>query len=352
MSLIKSFEQDTVITMRPTYTAEFLISSDDRLPFTDNSATAFTLGGGLATSQGAKTGNGYAVGYGGAVSLYNGMFNRMALTELDMYWAIENISGSLWGNNTIEFHVSVAGGAFNDYEITLPNGFYNVSQCLQQIVFELNSAIGTTEFYVIPPGGYVAGSSLDGSGQCQLAMKSVGSVFIVVEGSALAQALSVATLQLAQSCTILRPNLLPIDYVDFVCRQLTDNMSLKDGTTSSQSTPVLSRWYFAPESDQYDVYGFKILQGYTPFTARRVFSTPKQMKWDPKMPIGQLSFEVRVPNNWRPSNWSDYYYSPAPYQENGTVLNLTLVDDKGSVDQNPWTNPIFGFQMKLAISEQ
>ena len=356
MSLIHPFHNQEAITVRPSYTAEFLISSDDRLPASDTSSTSFTLGGGVAKSQGAKTSNGYAIGYGAAVSLYNGQFNRLSLTEMDMWWGVENISGQLWGNNELSVSASVGGGAYTVYDIVVPSGFYNVSQMLQQIVFELNTAIGSSEFYIIAPGGYVSGSSLLGAGQCLIGMKSAGSVFSVLPGSPLAQALSLPSNLYSQFLAVVRPNLLPIDYVDFVCRQLTDNMSLRDGSTSAtgQGTPVLSRWYFAPDTDQYDTYGFKIMQGYTPFSARRPFVYPKQMRWDPKQPIGQLSFEVRVPTNWRPSDatYQNYYTNAVPYQGLGTVLDLNLVYNETDSDQNPYTDSIFGFQMKLLVSEQ
>lgn len=368
MSLIRSFHNEEAVTMRPSYTAEFLVNSADRLSVNsvgtfdlDSSATKFTLGGGVATSQGANTANGYAVGYGGAASLYNGVFNRLALTEVDMQWGVENVSSTLWGNAEINIVASIGGGAYNTYDIVLPAGFYNVAECLQQIVFELNSTIGSSEFYIIPPGGYINGSSLVGSGQCLLAMKSAGSVFAVLGGSPLAQQLSLPSNLYSQFASIIRPNLCPINYVDFVCRQLTDNMSLKDGNTANQSTPILSRWYFAPDSDQYDAYGFKILQQYAPFTSRRAFPSPKEMRWDPKMPIGQLSFEVRLPVNWRPGTgttyassgeWTQYYSTSPPLQDNGQVLDLNLVYNEVAADQNPYSSPIFGFQMRFLAAEQ
>ena len=358
MSLIRSFHNEEAVTMRPSYTAEFLVNSADRLnpnlldteDDVQSSATKFTLGGGVATSQGAKTANGYAVGYGNTASLYNGVFNRLALTEVDMQWGVENISADLWGNNDLLINATIAGGPYSNIRIELPPGFYNVAECLQQIVFELNTFIGSTEFYIIPPGGYINGSSLVGSGQCLLGMKSAGSSFAVAPDSALAQMLSLPSEVYSQFAEILRPNLCPINYVDFVCRQLTDNMSLKDGNTANQATPVLTRWYFAPDSDQYDAYGFKILQQYVPFTSRRAFPSPKEMRWDPKMPIGQLSFEVRLPVNWRPSNWNVYYENTAPYQENGQVLNLGLTSRP--YQYNPYSAPIFGFQMRFLAAEQ
>ena len=368
MSLIRPFHDQEAITVRPSYTAEFLVNSADRLNANgvgtadlDSSATSFTLGGGVATSQGAKTANGYAVAYGNTASLYNGVFNRLALTEVDMQWGVENVSSTLWGNAELVIFASIGGGAYNTYDLTIPAGFYTVAECLQQIVFELNNAIGTSEFYIIAPGGYVNGSSLLGSGQCLLAMKSAGSLFSVAPGSPLAQQLSLPSNLYQQFLSVIRPNLCPINYVDFVCRQLTDNMSLKDGNTANQSTPILTRWYFAPDSDQYDVYGFKILQQYAPFTARRVLPSPKEMKWDPKMPIGQLSFEVRLPFNWRPGTgttyassgeWTQYYSTSPPLQDNGQVLDLNLVYNESEADQNPYSSPIFGFEMRFLASEQ
>jgi hypothetical protein len=32
--------------------------------------------------------------------------------------------------------------------------------------------------------------------------------------------------------------------------------------------------------------------GYTPFCARRTFNPPKQIKWSPNQPIGNLAFQV------------------------------------------------------------
>lgn len=368
MSLIRSFQNEESVTTRPSYTAEFLVNSADRLnpngegtADLNTSATQFTLGNGVASSQSVATANGYAIGYGGAPSLYNGVFNRLALTEVDIQWGVENVSADLWGNAEILINASIGGGAFNTYTINIPAGFYNVAECLQQIVFELNTAIGTSEFYIIPPGGYVNGSSLLGSGQCLLAMKTAGSVFSVLPGSPLAQQLSLPSNLNSQFASILRPNLTPITYVDFVCRQLTDNMSLKDGNTANQSTPVLTRWYFAPDSDVYDAFGFKILQQYAPFTARRVFSSPKEMRWDPKMPVGQLTFEVRLPVNWRPGTgttyassgeWTQYYSTDPPLQENGQILNLDLIYVESLVDYNPYSSPAFGFQMRFLAAEQ
>jgi len=348
MSVLPSFPKDHAITVRPSYTAEFLISSQDRLPGLDTDATNFTLGGGLSLSTSAGTSNGYKVGYGGSVSLYNGEFNRMALTELDMQWAVENVSGQLWGNNELSVTASVGGAVAVTYDISIVPGFYNVAECLEALVYELNYAIGSTEFQLIAP------STLTG-GQVLLAMKSFNSSFFVLPGSPLAQQLGLPSLIQGQAVPVIRPNLMPIQYVDFTCRQLTDNMSLKDGNTSAsgQSTSVISRWYFAPQTDVYDSLGFLILQGYAPFTSRRTFAYPKEMKWDPKMPIGQLSFQVKVPTNWRPDDnvYKTYYTTNSPQQGNGTVLDLNLVYNEAYQDGNPYSSPIFSFNMKLLVSE-
>jgi hypothetical protein len=71
---------------------------------------------------------------------------------------------------------------------------------------------------------------------------------------------------------------------------------VKDATTSPfVSIDVIYRWVFAnDEADPtaVDTYGYPILQGYTPFKSRRYLAFPKQVRWDPLLPIGNLQFQT------------------------------------------------------------
>jgi hypothetical protein len=90
------------------------------------------------------------------------------------------------------------------------------------------------------------------------------------------------------------PKLLPYTYLDFACDNLTYCQNVKDQTTNYTVRNLLYRWNFAFDNSPitYDAYGYPILQGYQAFVARRELATPKQIRWEPNLPIGQLSFQV------------------------------------------------------------
>jgi hypothetical protein len=84
-------------------------------------------------------------------------------------------------------------------------------------------------------------------------------------------------------------------YIDIVSPELTYAQDLKDATTGNQDKNVLTRFYFAWDDSAgpiYDDYGFPLLMGTRPFSQRKLFSPPKQIKWEPNLPIGNLSFQL------------------------------------------------------------
>jgi hypothetical protein len=83
------------------------------------------------------------------------------------------------------------------------------------------------------------------------------------------------------------PKMIFTEFIDIVCNQLTYAQDVKDGDTGDSTRDVVARIYLAPEgfSDPTQV-------GTAPFIVYRQFQTPKQIKWDSNLPIGQLSFQV------------------------------------------------------------
>lgn len=83
------------------------------------------------------------------------------------------------------------------------------------------------------------------------------------------------------------PKMIFTEFIDIVSNQLTYAQDVKDGDTGDISRDVVARIYLAPEgfSDPTQV-------GSAPFIVYRQFQTPKQIKWDTNLPIGQLSFQV------------------------------------------------------------
>lgn len=258
-------------------TANFLVDSNDRPNTISTTASNFTI---------TK-----------ANSLFNGFFTRFALTEMVLTWMIPNISATA-GNNLV--FVNAAAGAKT---ITIPDGFYNVKQCLDTLLAKLNAAT---------PGGFGAGyfglrNSTTFAGVQELYttnstafwFSSGTSVTYGTVLAGLAEALSIPTYTsspggaVPTAYSIISPNIVPYDYIDIVSPQLTAQQDLKDSSTSQTSPDVIYRWVFADDAPQgVDAYDYPILQSYKAFKLRRYLSFPKQIRWDPLSPLGQVQFQI------------------------------------------------------------
>lgn len=222
-------------------------------------------------------------------NLQNGFFTRVAATEVVFEWCEPNINQLV----NAEFSVDISGVGGNTYanpvSIQLNTGFYTIEQALDAIVAELNTLTGTTgATFSITQG---QGVFLDCS----------GAEFWIYDTN-LAQALGFETFDnngtyagdyAVGDC----PDLRLVRYVDFVSEQLTYAQDVKDSATNNYNRNVLLRWYMAyEEQSQLDGYNFPILMGYTPFVCRRLFSPPKQIRWDNNLPVGNLAFSLYAPN--------------------------------------------------------
>jgi hypothetical protein len=83
------------------------------------------------------------------------------------------------------------------------------------------------------------------------------------------------------------PTLLSTEFVDIVSSNLTYAQDVKDGDTD-KARDVVARIYLAKDGVDTDPSSL----GSQPFTIYRQFATPKQIKWDNDLPIGQLSFQM------------------------------------------------------------
>lgn len=290
---------DKGVTVRPSSTANFLIDSTDR------DDTAYPNSGDFQITKNN--------------SLFNGFFNRMAVQEVVLDWGIPNISLEDENDSFSVTYVFPPNPAAT-VTINLPNGFYTVAQAIDTIVSQLNVAVGVPGAFVINAGNTGIYMSVD--------QTVVAAGTFEIHDTVLANQIftfgQIDSGQ-AQSYPIIAPRLLNYRYLDFVCSQLTYNQELKDADTSPQSRDVLYRWYFGWDNEpSYDTLGFPVLQGYRPFVARRLIAYPKQIRWAPSQPVGNLRFEV--------------------YNENDEIVNAEKFPaaDGGAVME---------FQMTLLLSE-
>lgn len=238
----------------------------------------------------------------------NGFFTRIGTTEVVLEWCEPNIVLTTSYNNAI-LAVDVSGTGANTFQGVLlaslePDTFQTVEAVLDFIVDMLNlesvaQGAGVT-FEVLNTSPGVAGIGIQSGdpGVFRITLADQQA-----EESYLAQQLHIIKNNYSNVAYVDCPDLRPYRYIDFTSSQLTYNQDLKDTSTTLFARDVLCRWYFSWDNPPaLDGYGFPILMGYTPFVARRLFNPPKQIKWDPAQPVGNLAFQLFGNNPYNPSN--------------------------------------------------
>jgi hypothetical protein len=328
--------QDRAVTTRPSASANFYVDSQDKNP--NQGSGDFSISKNQA--------------------LFNGFFNRIASAEVVMDWGLPNVA-EWWGNNTMTV---VNGATAEVISAKIPDGFYTAIQALEAICAAISDAaddagdalrlavqyngldvkavsvgVGNDVFYILyqpfPPNNdptYSLARQLFTS--AQLAGSAVQNTEIVLSS----------------------PRVLGTTYVDIASPQLTYNQDLKDATTDNNTRDVLYRRYIAQDNVPHEretvpyslavantvtppwqqgtvpaapavtiltETNIPVLQGYTPFVIRRALPYPKQIRWSPEQPIGQVAFQV--------------------YDDQGRIINTANYPLGGN----------FQFQMSLLLSE-
>ena len=218
-------------------------------------------------------------------NLIQGFFTRVGVTEVVLDWCVPNISSANGLNTFIVSDISGVAIPANTGTITIPDGCYTMANLLDNLVAQLNTVawgVAGTTFSVSTAAGRV-------SLACTRSFQ--------VQGTTLLTALAIPNNQIEVSLSNLYipccADIRPYTYIDIVSSQLTAVQSVKDASTAPLVRDVLCRWYFDEDTQEsYDAYGFPIYQGYKPFCRRRIFSPPKQIKWESIANVGQLSFQV------------------------------------------------------------
>jgi hypothetical protein len=229
------------------------------------------------------------------------------MSEIELEWNITNISAVLLNNTTNVAVRDIGTGAISGYTVFINQGNYTVADALDALVISMNTATGLT-FTLVNE------STLGGLFGKKAIVAPAGFEFVFYRSTPVPESPAPFLPNLAQNLGFIvyndipaaaffdpfwgayKPNLLPYKYIDITCPQLASQQKVKDATTSAfDSIDVVYRWVFANDEavpTTYDRYGYPIIQGYLPFNARRSISFPKQIRWDPLIPVGNLTFQV------------------------------------------------------------
>lgn len=259
MAQVNPMTDDKVVVIRQPSTANLMIDSNDR------NQTLYPYPADFQIQRN--------------YSILNGFFTRLGVTEVVLDWGLPNIN-NIAGNTT--FTVSITGDAGAPRTVTISEGMYTVAQVLDTLVTALNAAQATGVFSIDITQGWA---------------RLVCDVTYTITATTLSNSLGFvaggAASLTKQTNRSAPANIASYSYIDIISPELTYAQKLKDSTTNANPKDVLCRWYMAWDTTPVpDPYGFPILMGYQPFTCRRIFSPPKQIRWEPNLPIGNLSFEV------------------------------------------------------------
>ena len=238
--------------------------------------------------------------------LLNGFFTRCAVTEFSFTYAIPTITAR---NNRLCIKVRPNNtGSVLTFFPSIANGFYTVAQlaaAIQVAVRATNASMAgftmtvdapsgsflaasnnTTTFAFVPVNALNPASGITGvlrsqynAGRTQL--------FDQIGGAVGSGTLS-SEYTLATSVQLATPYLLSTKFIDVVCAKLTANQASRDGSTSAQPRDILCRIYLEAEQEELNPEAL----GSQPFRVYRDFANPKQIAWDPAVPIAGLEFQL------------------------------------------------------------
>ena len=250
--------------------------------------------------------------------LVYGYFGRIALTQMSLKYMQPTI---LQGYNdvfSIALATSAAGPVFASANITIPEGYYTLTQMavvLQGLLRSANAALNSAT--VLAPGA-VGNEINDGFSI------DTGSAFVfmaVLVSPGLSEAvvlqrlrclrtlgfsrnilgypdlntsatLAVPTYWLARGGTA--PNLLPTDYVDVVSTALTNYKDAKDANSSISSPgAVLGRiWLTEGTSNNSNGPANLLDVGSRPITVTKTWINPNWCKWSPNQTLNSLDIRL------------------------------------------------------------
>jgi hypothetical protein len=233
------------------------------------------------------------------------------MSEIVLNWNVYNVSATAGNNFTGVSVRTTAGGAVTDYTVSIKKGNYTVKDALDALVVAMNTATSLT--FTLINSGTVVGEP-NGKKSIQAPAGYTFAFFRTTDlppspapfTPNLAQALGfivydlqsipLATADFFATWTAYKPSLLPYQYIDITSSQISSQQKVKDATTSPfDSIDVIYRWCFVNDESfpvSYDAYNYPILPGYLPFSCKRTLAFPKQIRWDPLLPIGNLTFQT------------------------------------------------------------
>lgn len=238
-----------------------------------------------------------------------GFFTRIALTEVNFTYAIPTITAR---NDKIGFRYKIGAAATRVVPwFGIVNGWYDGASLateLQRAIRTLDAGLSTFTMTFNTTTGSLVGTAPAGTTWCFVPVDVVyggGSnpqtkaepdrIQLYDQLSWAANTSTNASIGpgyvLANQQVSGPISLCSTKFIDITCGKLTALQTTRDGDTGGRPRDVLARVYFAGNVVDQPADGVSII-GSAPFTIYHDYATPKQIHWDPEVPLNQLFFEI------------------------------------------------------------
>ena len=279
-------------------------------------------------------------------SLLYGYFNRIALTEMQIYLRVPTI---ITGVNNIFIIQNTPGGVGTpvSYTITVPQGYYTTSSLAGTLTAQIRAAVSN----LTTPGSFtVTGPNTNAtaltSGQLQTGFVfNTGTtdtiVFIAPTGLSQAQTLAIwkfhrliGTNALGftgwpgniPTPVLVTPNVnwLPTDYIDIVSKALTNYKDNAKDTNSSEAAPqgVIGRIYLTDVYTSVTTgtgYADPNCIGSGPIVFTKKWNNPNWSQWSPNQSLN--SIDITLLDMWG----NPLYYDNSATMAGETEWQMTIV---------------------------
>jgi hypothetical protein len=218
-------------------------------------------------------------------NLLSGFFTRIAVTEIDFNWTLPTLTNR---DNTIGLDYFV-GGVSTIYTIALTTTSWATPTVLAAALqAAIRTATGNNGFTVSYDTANYAFTAATNNADVFFLYR-VNNVITEPNRTTLFEMMNwPPSIIGASSVKSGVPTMLSTPFVDIVCNQLTYNQALKDADTGPITRDIMCRIFLIPDAYTDD----PTLLGSAPLRIHRQFTTPKEIRWLPNQPIGNLKFEV------------------------------------------------------------
>jgi len=251
--------------------------------------------------------------------LVYGYFGRVALTQFCLKFMVPTIRAGYNDVFSIALATSAAGPVFASANVTIPEGYYNLTQLAATLQVQLRAANATLNTCTVIAPRAAGNESGDGF----LFNSNSAFVFMAVvlatgttEATLLQRLRCLRTLgftrpmlgypdvnNFAQTTGVptyyvsaagSAPNLLPTDYVDVVSTALTNYKDAKDANSSVASPgAVIGRiWLTEGTTNQSSSPADAVDVGGSPITVTKSWSNPNWSQWSPNQTVNSIDIRL------------------------------------------------------------